>query len=348
MDQSPARRILLLLDCCFSGAFTRGMRARAGGQVDVVERFTGRGRAVITASSAMEYAFELEPDAEILDARPVPSVFTSVLVQALTTGDADRGGDGWVSVDELYDYVYDEVRARTTRQTPNRWFDVEGAMVVARAPSPLPDELLQLAADPNPAVRVGAVPRLYQLAAGGGPPGVAGAARRMLAWLRDDDSRAVSGEAQRALAALPPLPTPQPRPPPQGPGDRPAPWSPPPRPEGWAPLRPGDADRIAVAWRATVIYLVCCFGGFAFVVDRRPEAGSTHGSRSCTTPPRSCSTCCSGWCCSSPAGTCPRRSRRRPGRASWIPSPRSSSTAITAGGSCWRSRPGWAGTCACR
>jgi hypothetical protein len=177
MDQSPARRILLLLDCCFSGAFTRGMRARAGGQVDVVERFTGRGRAVITASSAMEYAFELEPDAEILDARPVPSVFTSVLVQALTTGDADRGGDGWVSVDELYDYVYDEVRARTTRQTPNRWFDVEGAMVVARAASPLPDELLQLAADdPNPAVRVGAVPRLYQLAAGGarraspGPP----------------------------------------------------------------------------------------------------------------------------------------------------------------------------------
>jgi uncharacterized membrane protein len=272
MDQSPARRILLLLDCCFSGAFTRGMRARAGGQVDVVERFTGRGRAVITASSAMEYAFELEPDAEILDARPVPSVFTSVLVQALTTGDADRGGDGWVSVDELYDYVYDEVRARTTRQTPNRWFDVEGAMVVARAASPLPDELLQLAADPNPAVRVTAVPRLYQLAAGGGPPGVAGAARRMLAWLRDDDSRAVSGEAQRALAALPPLPTPQPRPPPHGRGDRTAPWSPPPRPEGWAAPRPGDADRIAVAWRATVIYLVCCFGGFAFVVDRRPEA----------------------------------------------------------------------------
>jgi uncharacterized membrane protein len=27
-----------------------------------------------------------------------------------------------------------------------------------------------------------------------------------------------------------------------------------------------------VAWRATVTYLVCCFGGLAFVADRRPEA----------------------------------------------------------------------------
>jgi uncharacterized membrane protein len=268
MDRSPARRILLLLDCCYSGAFTKGMRARAGGQVDVVERFAGRGHAVITASSAMEYAYELEPDAKIRDARPAPSVFTSVLVQALATGEADRGGDGWVSVDELYDYVYDEVRERTTLQTPNRLIEVEGEMVVARAPSPLPDELLQLAADPDPAVRVGAVRRLYPLAAGAGPPAVARAARRMIERLRDDDSRSVSAEAQQALAALPPLPSPPPR---RRDGRRPA-WSPPPRPEGWVPPRPGDADRVEIAWRATVTYLVCCFGGLAFVADRRPEA----------------------------------------------------------------------------
>jgi hypothetical protein len=60
MEASPARRIVLLLDCCFSGAFTKGMRTCAGGQVDVLERFTGRGRAVITATNAMEYAFEIE------------------------------------------------------------------------------------------------------------------------------------------------------------------------------------------------------------------------------------------------------------------------------------------------
>ena len=153
-------------------------------------------------------------------------MFTSVLVQALATGDADRGGDGWVSVDELYDYIYDEVRARTTLQTPNRLIEVEGEMLVARAPSPLPDELLQLAADSDPAVRISAVRRLRPLAAGAGPPAVARAAWRTIGRLRDDPDRAVSAEAQRALAALPPLPSP---PPPRRDG-RPTAWSPPPPP----------------------------------------------------------------------------------------------------------------------
>jgi uncharacterized caspase-like protein len=87
MDASPARRIVLLLDCCFSGAFTRGMRTKAGGKVDVLERFAGRGRAVITATNAMEYAFEIDHDT-IADANPMPtpSVFTAALVRGLTTG----------------------------------------------------------------------------------------------------------------------------------------------------------------------------------------------------------------------------------------------------------------------
>ena len=92
MEHSQARRILLLLDCCFSGALPRGCGPVRASRLTWRERFTGRGRAVITATSAMEYAFELEPDAEIVHARPTPSVFTSVLVQALATGEADRGG----------------------------------------------------------------------------------------------------------------------------------------------------------------------------------------------------------------------------------------------------------------
>ncbi|HEY3016954.1 MAG TPA: caspase family protein [Nocardioides sp.] len=58
MNQSRSRRIVLLLDCCYAGAFQRGMAARAGSQLDLQERFGGRGRAVITASGALEYAFE--------------------------------------------------------------------------------------------------------------------------------------------------------------------------------------------------------------------------------------------------------------------------------------------------
>ena len=50
MNQSRSQRIVLFLDCCYAGAFDRGMRARATKGMDLEERFSGRGRAVITAS----------------------------------------------------------------------------------------------------------------------------------------------------------------------------------------------------------------------------------------------------------------------------------------------------------
>jgi len=64
MRRSRARSIVLFLDCCYGGAFERGMTARAGGDVAVRDQFSqeplggGRGRVVITASSAVQYAFE--------------------------------------------------------------------------------------------------------------------------------------------------------------------------------------------------------------------------------------------------------------------------------------------------
>src|SRR6266508_2846950 len=50
MTRSRSRRVVLLLDCCYSGAFARGWLSRAGDRVDIQERFDGRGRIVLTAS----------------------------------------------------------------------------------------------------------------------------------------------------------------------------------------------------------------------------------------------------------------------------------------------------------
>jgi hypothetical protein len=131
MSRSRSRRIVLLLDCCYAGAFERGMTARAGTSVNIEEQFGGRGRAVITASSAMEYAFEGD---RLADAHELsPSVFTGALVEGLETGDADRDQDGQISLDELYDYVYDKVRVTTPNQTPGKWtFGAQGDIYVAR------------------------------------------------------------------------------------------------------------------------------------------------------------------------------------------------------------------------
>src|SRR5215510_4893418 len=83
MNRSRSRRVVLLLDCCYAGAFERGLMPRASTDVGIEQQVGGRGRAVITASSAMEYAFEAADPTEA-----APSVFTSALVEGLKTGEA--------------------------------------------------------------------------------------------------------------------------------------------------------------------------------------------------------------------------------------------------------------------
>jgi len=131
MTASRSRRQVLILDCCHSGAFARGMVAKGGESVDIRDRFEGRGRVVLTASNATQYAFQGD---EIIG-EGSRSVFTHHLVRGLETGEADLGGDGWVSLDELYDYVYERVTDEMPQQTPGKWtFDLQGDIVIARSP----------------------------------------------------------------------------------------------------------------------------------------------------------------------------------------------------------------------
>ncbi|GGN03038.1 hypothetical protein GCM10011609_47470 [Lentzea pudingi] len=207
MNRSRSRRVVLLLDCCYSGAFGRGMVARAGGSVGIEEQFGGSGRAVITASSAMEYAFEGAAVADTSEAEP--SVFTSALVEGLESGDADRDQDGHVGLDELYEYVYDRVRRVTPHQTPGKWMlDVRGDLRIARrarpvsVPSALPPELQEAIDHSLPGVRAGAVPELRRMLSVA-HEGRALAARLALRRLAEDDSRMVATAAREALGEKP-------------------------------------------------------------------------------------------------------------------------------------------------
>ncbi len=211
MSRSRSRRMILLLDCCYAGAWARGALPRAGVGVHVEEQFGGHGRVVITASNAMEYAFD---GTELADAQEqAPSVFTRALVEGLESGDADRDQDGYVGIDELYDYVYDKVRQTTPGQTPGKWaFDLQGDLYVARrarpvtVPSPLPAELQAVIENSIPRVRAGAVEELRRLLRSR-HGGLALAARLALQELADDDSRTVSTAAAEALATGEPAPS---------------------------------------------------------------------------------------------------------------------------------------------
>ena len=196
MRASRSRSIVLLLDCCYGGAFGQGVAVRASGDVNVLDSFPGgklgggRGRAVITASNAMEYAFEGDRLAD--DHSQRPSVFTSALVDGLATGDADRDEDGWVSLNELYDYVFDRVRAETPHQTPGRDIEMSGELYLARSrrrrirPLPIPADLQAAVTDPNVYTRLGAVAELRSRLGSDDLPMAAGAHEALLNVARHD------------------------------------------------------------------------------------------------------------------------------------------------------------------
>ncbi|MEV6411102.1 caspase family protein [Kribbella sp. NPDC051718] len=209
MRASRSRSIVLLLDCCYGGAFGKGVTVRSSGDVNVSDSFPenrvggGRGRAVITASSSIEYAFEGDQLAD--DNTQRPSVFTTALVEGLATGDADRDEDGWVSLNELYDYVFERVRAQTPHQTPSRDVEMQGELYLARSrrkrikPMPIPADLQAAMTDPNMFSRLGAVSELRTRLLSENLPSAVGA-YEALAEIARTDIQYVADPAKAALA----------------------------------------------------------------------------------------------------------------------------------------------------
>lgn len=135
VDKCQSRRNVILLDCCYSGAFfSGGAKAALGSSIGLQDVFSGDGygRVVLTASSAVEYAWE----GEQVFGNASPSVFTRYLVLGLESGAADLNRDGFITLDELYDFVYEQVTTHPeTHQTPLKWEQkIEGQITIARNP----------------------------------------------------------------------------------------------------------------------------------------------------------------------------------------------------------------------
>ncbi len=130
---SNARRVVVVLDCCFSGAFPGRPRGAVDGTAELPEFLSGAGQTIITASSAIEYAYE--ESGTLISSAPAPSVFTEALVHGLRTGLADLNGDGQVTADEWFDYASARLRGRNAAQTPQMWnTQLVGKLAVARNP----------------------------------------------------------------------------------------------------------------------------------------------------------------------------------------------------------------------
>jgi tetratricopeptide (TPR) repeat protein len=131
LDECRALQKVVLLDCCYSGAFEKGRVVRADKQVYATESFS-KGSVVITASDSMQYAIEESADGNKIEKLGKGgSYFTNALLEGLETGNADVNNDGKITYQELYNYIHDRVRKITPDQSPQLYTrEVEGDFVV--------------------------------------------------------------------------------------------------------------------------------------------------------------------------------------------------------------------------
>jgi hypothetical protein len=209
MDQSRSKRQVLILDCCNSGAFAQGTKAARDVSIGTASAFegTGYGRAVLTASDSTQVAWEGDKVVgEIQN-----SLFTHFLVKGLEGG-ADQDGDGRITVDELYDYAYEQIINITPKQTPGKWSYKQQGEIVLRQnmrvedikPIPLPDHLTIALENPDTDVRLGAIQSLTKLLIGKNM-GLARSAREALEKIaKEDDSYRARQVASQTLLSVRP------------------------------------------------------------------------------------------------------------------------------------------------
>jgi hypothetical protein len=134
MNHSRARRIMVVLDCCYAGEFTKAGVRRSVDRADVLERLSARGRAVLASSTALQYSYEgsiVSTDEISAKESRTASSFTNYLVEGLRTGEADLNNDGLIEVSELYEYVHQKMRVAPALQTPVFSSELEGPLYIA-------------------------------------------------------------------------------------------------------------------------------------------------------------------------------------------------------------------------
>jgi hypothetical protein len=134
IDRVEAKKMVAFLDSCYSAATVNRTDKKRSIMIvkDPFLKFKGKGRVIITSSDGKEQSVEIDKFGH--------GVFTYFLLKALK-GDADKNSDGYIELDEVWDYVKyrvtDTARKYGSTQTPILDGSYSAGIVLSKHPERL-------------------------------------------------------------------------------------------------------------------------------------------------------------------------------------------------------------------
>jgi formylglycine-generating enzyme required for sulfatase activity/uncharacterized caspase-like protein len=164
-DKCKSRRVVIILDCCSSGAFDPEWASK--GEADgFAKELRAEGRVVLASCSPIEASYQPKGNET---AEPQLSVYTRYLVEGIQTGAADQNEDGWISAEELHHYVTGKVVTVRSDMNPQLMMVKREGFNLRIAKAPQADPKLRYAKEVERLMQDGKVSRI---------------SRRSLTWLR--------------------------------------------------------------------------------------------------------------------------------------------------------------------
>lgn len=135
MNRSISKKIVTILDCCYSGSaeISKGSEYDAAklGNAAILHAsntlIEGEGRCILASSQANQEAYALKEENN--------SVFTHFLIKGLGGDEGAVNSYGYVTVDSLSKFIYDGIMSlpidRRPKQKPVRKMDMSGEIIIA-------------------------------------------------------------------------------------------------------------------------------------------------------------------------------------------------------------------------
>jgi trehalose synthase len=186
IDACVAHQVVVVLDCCYAGAFTGDPRQRGS-----------RNRILVVTANAVQLAHEGD---QLHGGKP--SVFAGAFFEGIETGRADSDHNGLITIREAFDYAVTRLRTEGVQQTPQMRAGVTGDLMLCHTPSRsgmLPAEIDSLVRHPLPSARQVAVDELARWLSSSDNALVLSAEEALMELRKDSDEK-VAQAASRLLA----------------------------------------------------------------------------------------------------------------------------------------------------